>query len=163
MNKTRIQARKQYHRLQAKVYSQSLRQVYLIDGATTHIQKQRNGHPQRQGWQTGSVDRMWRGAWMTGQAHETEEIGRASRQRSHDDEQTGLRHDDDERGSIDRTTSLVPNPKQLFLTTTAQGSSSPDQPPQALRAQIGRGWILSRFVFTSATEGGRTLYFSTPV
>ena len=51
---------------------QSLTQFYLADGATTFIRKQRNGHPQRRGWKTGSVDPMWRGAGMTERAHETD-------------------------------------------------------------------------------------------
>jgi len=40
---------------------------YLADGATTtFIQKpKRKGHPQRRGWQTGSVDLYKRGAWLT--------------------------------------------------------------------------------------------------
>ena len=62
---------KQYNRI-CNENVQSLIQVYLIDGATTCIQKKRNGHPQRQGWQTGSVDPMWRGAGMTELAHETD-------------------------------------------------------------------------------------------
>ena len=37
-------------------YPQALNQFYLADGATTFIQKQRNGHSQRREWQTGSVD-----------------------------------------------------------------------------------------------------------
>ena len=37
-------------------YPQALKQSYLADGATTFIQKQRNGHSQRREWQTGSVD-----------------------------------------------------------------------------------------------------------
>ena len=35
---------------------QTLIQFYLADGATTFIQKQRNGHSQRREWQTWSVD-----------------------------------------------------------------------------------------------------------
>ena len=68
---TKTQAKKS-HTTEYCYNVQLLTQFYLSDGASACIQKQRNGHPQRRGWQTGSVDPMWHGAGMTERAHETD-------------------------------------------------------------------------------------------
>ena len=62
-----IQARKsKSHTTEYDYYVQLLNRFYLADGTTTFIQKpKRKGHPQRRGWQTGSVDLYVRGAWLT--------------------------------------------------------------------------------------------------